>query len=176
MVIEEKEFGTYSDGTKVKLYTITNRNGMSISVTDLGAALVKALVPDKNGVAADVVLGFDKGSDYMSNSSFFGVVIGPNANRVGGAAFTLDGVTYQLDENDGANNLHSHKEKGWHKRLWQAEMDDNSVTFFLEDSRFLLYPGDCIHIRSQQRHNWMNRTNRTARILTINTPNPLPNP
>ncbi len=47
------------------------------------------------------------------------------------------------------------------------------VTFFLENDQYLLYPGDCIHIRSRQRHNWMNRTSRIARILTVNTPNPL---
>jgi transcriptional regulator with XRE-family HTH domain len=47
------------------------------------------------------------------------------------------------------------------------------VTFFLEDGQYVLYPGDSIHIHSYQRHNWMNRTTRVAKILTVNTPNPL---
>lgn len=143
MAVTVSPFGTYPDGREIMLYTISNEKGMQAAVTNVGAAIVRILCPDRDGAMADVVLGFDKGSDYMSNSSFFGVVIGPNANRVGGAAFTLDGVTYQLDENDGANNLHSHKEKGWHKRLWQAETGDNSVTFFLEDSDGSLgFPGN----------------------------------
>lgn len=60
-------------------------------------------------------------------------MIGPNANRIGGAKFELDGVSYQLDVNDGPNNLHSHIDKGYHKLLWTAETTDNSVTFSLED-------------------------------------------
>lgn len=48
------------------------------------------------------------------------------------------------------------------------------VTFFWEEGQYVLYPGDSIHIHSYERHNWMNRTSRVARILTVNTPNPLP--
>ncbi len=115
------------------LYTITNSRGMQAAVTNIGAALVRLIVPDRNGKLDDVVLGFDRGEDYLGNGSFFGVVVGPNANRIAGASFALDGVTYQLDVNDGPNNLHSHKEKGYHKRLWEVETGDNSVKFTLED-------------------------------------------
>ena len=83
-----------------------------------GAILVDLIVPDKNGHSADVVLGYDKLSDYFVNGCFFGSVIGPNANRIANAKFTLDGVEYHLDPNDGVNNLHSHKELGSHKRVW----------------------------------------------------------
>ena len=134
ITIEESVFGTYTDGTKIKLFTLTNENGMSISVTDLGAILVKAIVPDKNKAAADVVLGFDKAEDYLYNPSFFGAVIGPNANRIAGASYEIDGHTYQLDVNDNENNLHSHKDHGYHKCVWTAALCDNSVTFSLEDS------------------------------------------
>ncbi len=133
MAVAVDAFGTDLEGKEIGLYTISNRKGMKVSVTNMGAALVRVMVPDKNGVLADVVLGFDNGRDYLENGSFFGVVIGPNANRIGGAAFLLDGITYHLDVNDGGNNLHSHKEKGWHKRLWDASWNDNSVTFSLED-------------------------------------------
>ena len=134
ITIKESVFGTYTDGTKIKLFTLTNANGMSISVTDLGAVLVKAMVPDKSGSAADVVLGFDKVEDYLGNPSFFGAVIGPNANRIAGAAFEIDGHTYQLDVNDNENNLHSHKDRGYHKCVWTATTDDSGVTFALKDS------------------------------------------
>lgn len=142
MSVTVEPFGSYPDGREVKLYTISNRNGMKVSVANVGAALVKVLVPDREGVLADVVLGFDSAEAYMENGSFFGVVVGPNANRIGGARFTLDGTTYQLDANDGANNLHSHKKEGWHKRFWEAEVCDNSVTFCLEDGDGSLgFPG-----------------------------------
>lgn len=134
MGVSESVFGTYSDGRDILLYTIANNNGMQAAVTNLGAILVKLLVPDGQGRVDDVVLGFDRGEDYLVNDSFFGAVIGPSANRIAGAAFEIDGVTYRIDRNDGENNLHSHKENGYHKQLWTTEINDNSVTFCLEDA------------------------------------------
>ncbi len=115
------------------MYTFANSNGMKVSVSSLGAAIVSVIVPDREGNFADVVLGFDRGEDYLGNPSFFGVVIGPNANRIGNASFRIDGREYGLDVNDGMNNLHSHKDKGYHKRLWQAFPAEDGVRFELED-------------------------------------------
>lgn len=143
MSVVVNHFGNTPDGREILLYTISNENGIQVSVTNIGAAIVRIIVPDKNGVPGDVVLGYDNGEAYMGNASFFGVVIGPNANRTANASFTLDGVTYQLDVNDGVNNLHSHKEKGWHKRLWEAVSGEESVTFSLEDEDGNLgFPGN----------------------------------
>jgi len=143
MAVTVSEFGTWSDGREIKLYTFSNRNGMQVAVTNLGAALVKVVVPDKVGHPADVVLGFEHGEDYEKNDCFFGVVIGPNANRIANASFQLDGVTCLLDVNDGGNNLHSHREMGWHKRLWEAVLHEDGVTFSLEDGDGSLgFPGN----------------------------------
>lgn len=143
MSVTVSPFGTYPDGREINLYTITNKNGMQAAVTNIGAAMVRVICPDGDGKLADVILGFDSGEAYLNNPSFFGAVIGPNANRIGGASYCLDGVTWQLDANDGANNLHSHKEKGWHKRLWEAAVFDNGVTFSLEDTDGNLgFPGN----------------------------------
>ena len=134
MAVEKSIFGKSPEGQEVYLYTITNQKGMKAAVTNLGAALVSLLVPDKDGNIADVVLGFENAEDYYKNPSFFGVVIGPSANRIGDASFTIDGTAYQLDVNDNANNLHSHKELGYHKQLWDAVAGENEVTFTLEDA------------------------------------------
>lgn len=134
MAVEKSVFGKSPEGQEISLYTITNQNGMKAELTNLGAILVRLFVPDKEGKVADVVLGFDKVEDYYKNPSFFGAVIGPNANRIGGAAFEIDGEAYQLDANDNANNLHSHITKGYHKQLWEAVVGENSVTFSLEDT------------------------------------------
>lgn len=132
---EVSSFGRYTDGEEILLYTISNENGMKVAVTNLGAVIVKLIVPDKDGKPADVVLGFDRGEDYLKNPSFFGAVIGPNANRIGNAVFEIDGTAYQLDVNDGANNLHSHKDKGYHKLLWKtAFVHPDSVCFELKDA------------------------------------------
>ena len=134
MSVEKQLFGKSPKGQDVFLYTITNAKGMKASVTNVGAVLVSLLVPDQNGKTADVVLGFDKAEDYFDNPSFFGAVIGPSANRIGGATIEIDGQKYQLDVNDNKNNLHSHKEKGYHKQLWTTVTGENSVTFSLEDT------------------------------------------
>lgn len=130
--MEKMLFGKAPDGREVYLYTLENENGMKAQVMNYGAILVKLLVPDKNGETADVCLGYDRLEDYFENGCFFGTTIGPNGNRIADAEFEVDGVTYKLDVNDGVNNLHSHKQEGFHKKVWEAKEDGNSVVFYLE--------------------------------------------
>ena len=131
MSISKKEFGATKDGAQAYLYTICNENGMEASVTDYGAILVKLMVPDKTGKKTDLVLGYDKLSDYEVNGCFFGATIGRSANRIGGASFVLDNVRYELPANENGNNLHTDKEHGFHKVMWQAELlpEDDAVRF-----------------------------------------------
>lgn len=117
---------------EVWLYTLENSHGMKAVVSDFGALIIRIFAPDKNGNIKDVALGYDTLEEYLINGDFFGAVIGPNANRIGNARFSLDGVTYQLDVNDGVNNLHSHKDLGIHKRVWKAQEKDGGVLFTLE--------------------------------------------
>ena len=143
MAVTKSVFGKSKEGKEISLYTLSNGKGMKAAVTDLGAILVRVLVPDAAGKVDDLVLGFDDGESYYGNDSFFGTVIGPCANRTGGAEYTLDGITYHLDKNDGENNLHTHKQLGFHKRLWNAVTEESSVTFFLEDEDgHLGFPGN----------------------------------
>lgn len=102
-------------------------------VTDLGATLVKLLVPAKNGEIKDVVLGYDSPEGYMENTCFFGAVIGRSGNRIDKGRFTINGRTYQMDINDNENNLHSGT-NGFDKRKWEVKAVDeekNSITFAL---------------------------------------------
>ena len=130
-VVKEK-FGTARNGKEVYAFTISNTNGMQAKIINFGAILVSLLVPDKDGKLEDVVLGYDSLEEYYGNGSFFGATIGPSANRIGGASFEINGKAYQIDVNDGPNNLHSHMENGYHKQVWDAVEGDNSVTLTLE--------------------------------------------
>lgn len=135
MAVEISMFGKTKQGQEAELYTLRNGKGMEAAVTNYGAILVRVLVPDARGVKEDVVLGFDDIAGYWNNPSYFGAVIGPSANRIGGASFELDGVICSLDTNDNTNNLHSHAEKGYHKQLWNTEaVGEDSVTFSLQDT------------------------------------------
>ncbi len=128
MSITTKKFGTTKDGAEVTLYTITNKNGMSVSAIDYGANIVNLVVPDKNGKMDDIVLGFDDVAGYEVNGCFFGSFIGRHGNRIGQAKFELNGVTYELEKNDGENNLHGGT-PGYNQVMYQASTTDNSVTF-----------------------------------------------
>lgn len=126
-----RSFGRLMDGTETKLYVLENKKGMTVTATDYGAALVNVLVPDKDGRKVDVVLGYDDAKGYEEGDKFFGAVVGRNANRIGGASFTLNGRIYHLDENDHGNNLHSGY-NFFNKRMWKVkEADKSHVTFSL---------------------------------------------
>lgn len=131
MSITKREFGVTKDKKTAYLYTMVNAHGMEASVTDFGAILVNLIVPDKNGVKKDLVLGYDNLADYEENCCYFGSTIGRNANRIGGASFKLDGVEYKLAANENGNNLHTDYDKGFHKVMWNAEMleKENAVRF-----------------------------------------------
>ena len=126
-----EKFGILPNGETASLYTI--RSGSLTAVfTDLGATLVKLFVPDRDGNVSDVVLGFDDPQSYVKSGTFFGAVVGRNSNRLGGAAFMLNGQRYQLDKNDnGKNNLHS----GWDfykNRIWEVlDLSEDSIAFGL---------------------------------------------
>ncbi len=132
MKMEKTVFGTMKDGTEIYLYSMENGNGMKAQVINYGAILVNLYVPDKKGKIEDVVLGYDKLEDYYVNGANFGATIGPNANRIADASFVLDGIEYKLDANDGKNNLHSHADLGYHKKVWKVEENEKGVTFLLE--------------------------------------------
>jgi len=134
MALKKRSFGVTAGGREVYLYTLENSKGMKVEVTDFGANLVKLLVPDANEKVADVVLGFDTVAGYEVNEPFFGAVVGPNANRIGGATFELEGKKYTLAVNDGANNLHSDRDQGYHKQIWDVEEGDNWITFTIKDA------------------------------------------
>lgn len=143
MAVTKELFGTAQNGEKIYRYFIENTKGMKAGVINYGAILVNLYVPDKDGSTEDVVLGYDTLEPYFENGNCFGATIGPNANRIGNASFVLDGQKYQLDVNDGVNNLHSHADLGYHKRVWNAEEGENSVTFSLEDEDGCMgFPGN----------------------------------
>ena len=115
----EKTLGTLPGGESVTIYTITS--GKIIAhITPLGATLQALYVPDREGKLADVVLGFDKAEDYIRSGTFFGAIVGRNANRLDKAEFSIRGEKFCLGRNEGENNLHSGPDF-FKDRLWEVE-------------------------------------------------------
>lgn len=126
----KEKFGVLPSGEEASLYTISC-GFLTAVVTDYGATLVKLMVPDKNGVPADVVLGYDHVDGYRTGSAYLGATVGRNANRIGGAAFELNGRTITLSKNDNGNNLHSGPD-GYSYRMWKVlSHTDSSISFTL---------------------------------------------
>ena len=112
-------FGKMPDGQQIDLYTLTNRNGVEVAITNYGGKVVSLLLPDRHEKMADVVLGFDNLAPYLGKEPYFGTLVGRYANRIAHGRFTLDGVEYQLPLNEGTNTLHGGTE-GFGRRVWSA--------------------------------------------------------
>ncbi len=112
---------------EVKLYVLKNKNGMEMTVTNFGARVVELFAPDKSGKFEDVVLGFDNLKDYQdSPGGYFGAPIGRYGNRIANASFKLDGKTYELEANNGPNNLHGWP-GGYHNVVWEVLEESDQV-------------------------------------------------
>lgn len=117
--ITKSPFGTTPAGEAVSRYTLDNGQGLVVQVIDFGAALTSVRVPDRDGRPGEVTLGFDHLEPYVDNPEYVGLMIGPFANRIGGASFELDGVRHELEANEGPNHLHGGS-VGFSFRRWRA--------------------------------------------------------
>lgn len=127
----------------INFYRLTNSRGVEASITNYGGAVTSIKVPDRNGVFGDVVLGYDTIDEYMRNPRYLGALIGRHANRIGGGKFSLNGVEYQLAQNNGANHLHGGS-KGFDKRVWnvvESTTEALHLEYFSEDGEEN-YPGN----------------------------------
>ena len=131
MSILKELFGNLSDGREVYIYTLKNNNGMTVKLSEFGAAIVQLFAPDKNGVFTDVVCGYDDLASYEFGDGAQGAVVGRWANRIANGKFTLDGEEYSLLINNGKNHLHGGK-NNFIKALWSSEgvdADEPAVVF-----------------------------------------------
>ena len=102
----KSNFQTEVDGKKTDLFVLRNANNMEVCITNFGGRIFSVMVPDREGVMRDVVLGFDSIRDYITIPSDFGASIGRYANRINQGRFTLDGVEYVLPRNNYGHCLH----------------------------------------------------------------------
>ncbi|MFC1539182.1 aldose epimerase family protein [Candidatus Latescibacterota bacterium] len=104
----------------MKLFTLSNKNGTQVKITDFGGTVVSVLAKDRDGNFDDIVLGYDSLDDYSNNPAYLGSIIGRFGNRIAHGRFTLDGVEYLLAKNNGENHLHGGN-IGFNKVIWDAE-------------------------------------------------------
>lgn len=112
--------GTLADGGQVTAVTLKAANGVSATILTFGATLWKLDVPDRDGKVADVLVAYDKLSDFETRPNFWGATIGRYGNRIADGKFTLDGKTYQLPGNDHGQSLHGGG-KGFDVQNWKLD-------------------------------------------------------
>ncbi len=117
--ITHAPYGTLPDGRQVDLYTMQNANGVTVKFLSLGGCITEIDIPDRKGDAGNIVLGHDGLQGYNSNTGYFGAIVGRYANRVAKGSFSLNGQTYHLPINNGANSLHGGTE-GFNLQVWQV--------------------------------------------------------
>ena len=168
MAITKKSYGFMPDGREVFLFTLTNASGASISMTNYGAIVTSICVPDREGKLADVALGFDTLDKYLQSHGSMGDTIGRYGNRIAAGRFTLDGVTYQLNLNNGKNHLHGGPEGLSHK-LWDVEVReeeniDSLIFHYLSPDGEENYPGNLdVHVT----YSWDRDNNLSIRYEAV---------
>lgn len=114
------QFGTMPDGRPVDAYPLNNRVGARVVVLNYGGIIQSISVPDSRGVPANVMLGFDSLAAYLTQTRYFGAIIGRYAGRIPNATFVLDGNTYHLPMNSPPHSKHGGI-SGFDKKLWTAQ-------------------------------------------------------
>ena len=109
-VVSEELFMSYTANIPTGLFALSNKKGMEVCITNVGARIVSIMVPDKSYNFQDVVLGFDSLKGYIDfeqrHSNSHGAVVGRFANRISNGKFVIDGTIYTLPQNNGTNCLH----------------------------------------------------------------------
>ena len=146
MNIKKEIFGQTSDGIDVYLYTLTNKKGAIVKITNYGGIVTSLIVQDKEGNMEDIVLGFDNLIAYLESHPYFGSIVGRYGNRIANGKFEIDGVEYQLAKNNEENHLHG-GEIGFDKVIWDAKEIENDQgvgleLFYLSKDMEEGYPGN----------------------------------
>jgi len=120
-----KEVLGNQNGSEVSLFTLTNKAGNILKLTNYGARICTIIVPDKNGAKDNVTMGSETFETIVKGDAFGGAVVGRYANRIANGKFTLDGTEYNLTINNRPNTLHGGR-NGWFSKVWNAEILKNS--------------------------------------------------
>lgn len=165
----------------VKLFTLINQNGMSLSVTNYGCIVTSIKTLDARGDSADVVLGYESLERYITGSPFFGAIAGRYANRIKDGNYTLDDKKYQLETNEHPTLHHLHGGiKGFDKYVWNYAIENQDNAIYIHFSRTSIngesgYGGtlNVVHTigldnRNQVHYNFKANTDKATVINLVN--------
>ncbi len=123
----KKTYSFVKDGKTNDVYTLSNSLGTEVDILTYGGFITRISVADKNGDFDDILVGCKNPEDYYGKNNYCGATVGRYGNRIENAQFTLNGVTYQLEANDGAHTLHGGITTSFDRQIWDAEIVDNTL-------------------------------------------------
>jgi aldose 1-epimerase len=126
----ETPFGQLANGQEANLYTLKNKNGITVKITNYGGIITQIITPDKDGRFEDIVLGHDSLAGYLEASPYFGAIIGRYGNRIAKGKFSIGDKNYNLVTNNGPNHLHGGS-LGFDKVIWDVEPSKEPNTLVL---------------------------------------------
>ncbi len=167
-MITKELWGTLPGGKDVFLYTLKNASGAYVQLASIGAAIVRIVVPDRDGKLEDVVIGYKNPADYVADGPCCGKIPGRFANRIAKGKFTLDGVEYTLPVNNGPNHLHGGPD-GFQNQVWESRIEGDAVEFmyFSADGE-AGYPGN---LKVVAHYTW-GEDNSLKLVMTAETDKP----
>lgn len=129
--VDPANFKSVVDNKEVSLYTLTNKQGITMQVTNFGARVVTLYTPNREGELDDIVLGYESIDRYLHNTGerFLGATIGRYGNRIADGKFTLDGVDYQLSTYNNGQCLHG-GDKGFDMVVWDVDSVTTDAIYF----------------------------------------------
>lgn len=141
--LTRSNFQSEVNGDSTDLYVLKNANGVEVTLTNYGARIVSVMVPDRDGNMQDVVAGYDNVDDYVNTDNNFGATIGRYGNRIANGKITVDGVEYELPQNNFGHTLHGGPE-GYDRQVFDAvQPDSQSVVFtYLSEDGEAGFPGN----------------------------------
>ena len=112
----------------IKEYQLINKNGISVIILSYGGIIKEINTPNKNGDIENIVLGYKKNNEYLSDKYYVGALIGRYANRITKSSFKLNDKIIKIDTNDNNNHLHGGY-NGFHKKHWELIEYDKKRKF-----------------------------------------------
>jgi aldose 1-epimerase len=113
---------------------LTTATGLSMTVSACGARITQLMIPDRDGVLANVVLGLPSAKDYLDRAHLYlGCTVGPVAGRLPGSRFVSADLRFDVKPNEGVNHLHGGSHRSWDRIWWEMESEEHDefvrVTF-----------------------------------------------
>lgn len=174
-LVDDKNFKEVVNGKSVDLFTLKNKNGIVVQLTNYGARIVSIYTPDKAGQFADITYGYNSIEEYKNDNMYLGCTVGRYANRISMGKFSIDGSVYSLSQNDGNNSLHGGP-NGFQTCVWDAVQDHNKVKFIYVSPHMQEgYPGEMmislVYELTDDNELILNYTASTDRPTVINLTN-----